>query len=405
MNFVPPEDFFDEDWEEPKTQDTAVTRPKDGAPPPGRDTAGGGEPPPPRKSRPTLRTPGRGGGGRGGGSGQSLEYGRLALLAGAIVVVLLLGWALVSWTTGGSSISASQKYFNSLQPVIRSSNAVGQNFHALTLSRAVPVAKFKSELNAQLTRSQQAVADAAAIKPSKQLAPVQPFLLQALQYRVNGLRCLLANADAAYAKHSEVVGGAPMALCTKKLLASDVVYADSFSGASTAILKGDKTVAQPPTSQFLNPNDTDLVLATGWGAVLTRLKGQVTGIHGTGVGMIVAQPGNTVLKGAGPTQVKESVDLKFVVTVINKGNSQEVQIPVHFTLTHPGATPIEKTATIASVNAHQKVQVTFGQIFDSSHQPLYNQPYSLTIKVDKVPGEVRLDNNHRTTKVTLLASS
>ena len=36
VTFVPPEDFFDEDWEEPsKTQETAATRPSGGAPPSG----------------------------------------------------------------------------------------------------------------------------------------------------------------------------------------------------------------------------------------------------------------------------------------------------------------------------------------------------------------------------------
>lgn len=397
---MPPEDFFDEDWEEPsKTQETAATRPAGGAPPSG--AKGADSPPPSGRSRPRLRTGGRGGG-RPPGTGQSLEYGRLALLGGGIVLVLLIGWLIVS-QFGGSSVPASQKYFNALRPIVASSNAAGDDFHKLMLSPQMPVTQFKTELNKQLATSQTAVTNATDLSPPKQLEPVQPFLLQALQYRVNGLRCLIKNANAAYAAKTQIGAGTPMAACTQKLLASDVIYADSFSGASTVILKADNTVAQPPTSRFLAPSDTGLVLPSGFGAVIQRLSKPPTGLHGTEVGQIVAKPSGKVLKGSGPTQVQESSDLAFQVTVINKGNFEEVQIPVDFIMTHAGQTVLTRHATIASVAAHKKAQVTFGQIFDSSNTPVYNTPYTITVKVHKVPGEVRLDDNHRSTQVTFLA--
>jgi hypothetical protein len=401
VTFVPPEDFFDEDWEEPsKTQDTAAARSSGGTPPTGPDAP---DQPPTGRSRPRLRTGGSGGsGGRPPRSRQSLEYGRLALLGGGIVLVLLVGWLLVS-QFGGSSVPASQKYFNALGPIVKSSNAAGVEFHQLMLRPETPVTKFKDGLNSQLTQSQAAVTNAGALKPPKQLAPVQPFLLQALQYRVNGLTCLLKNADAAYAAKTQVGAGAAMAACTQKLLASDVIYADSFSGAATAILKADNTVAQPPTSRFLAQSDTNLVLATGFGEAIQRLSKPPTGLHGTEIGRITAQPSGKVLEGAGPTQVQESSDLSFQVNVINKGNFEEVQIPVDFVMTHPGAKTIKKTEIIAQIAAHKKAHVSFTDIFDSSNIPQYNQPYTITVTVHKVPGEVRLDNNHTTTKVTFLA--
>ena len=401
---MPPEDFFDEDWEEPsKTQDTAATRPASGTPSPG--PPGSDSPPPVSRARPRLRTGGRGGGGSGGRpprSKQSLEYGRLALLGGGIVLVLLLGWLIVS-QFGGSSVPPSQKYFNALRPIIASSTSAGDEFHKLMASPQMPVTKFKASLNAQLTTSQSAVSDAGAIKPPKQLAGVQPFLLQSLQYRVNGLRCLIKNADAAYKATKVLAAGAPMASCTQKLLASDVIYADSFSGASTLILQSDNTVAQPPTSRFLHQSDTNLVLAAGFGAAIQRLSKPPTGLHGTEVGQIVAEPAGKVLAGAGPTQVQVSTDLSFRVAVINKGNFEEVQIPVTFSMSHANAKTITRHATIPEVAAHKKAFVSFTQIFDSSNVPLYNEPYTITVKVTKVPGEKNLDNNQRTTKVTFLA--
>ena len=127
----------------------------------------------------------------------------------------------------------------------------------------MPVTQFKTELNDQLATSQTAVTNATDLNPPKQLQPRTAVSAQALQYRVNGLRCLIKNANAAYAAKTQIGAGTPMAACTQKLLASDVIYADSFSGASTVILKADNTVAQPPTSRFLAPSDTGLVLPLG----------------------------------------------------------------------------------------------------------------------------------------------
>lgn len=334
----------------------------------------------------------------------NLEYGRLGILAAAIIVVLLLGYLLVRLLSGGGGIPASQQYFNDLRPIIRSSNATGNDFHQLMIKRGVPVNQFVSQLTQQMNTSQDVVNKAAALKPPKELQPVQPFLLQALQYRVNGLRCLIKNAPAAYKAASQTAAGAPMALCTHKLLASDTIYADSFAGASTSILKQHNTVAQPPNSQFLATSDTNLVLAADFGAAIERLRGKVQpGLHGTSVGRIVVQPKGTVLKGAGPTEVKESSDMSFDVTVINKGNFQEVSIPVTFKLAHSGAKTLTKTQTIASIDPGQKTVVSFGQLFNATNRPVYNLPYTITVNVQKVPGEVNVTNNSRTTKVILLA--
>jgi hypothetical protein len=273
-------------------------------------------------------------------------------------------------------------------------------------SNQIPLKTFTQQLTALQTQSQTVVTNATGLKPPKQLEGVQPFLLQSLQYRVNGLRCLINNAAAAYAAKNVTKAGTAMALCTQKLLASDVIYADSFSGASTSILQADNTVAQPPTSQFLASSLTSLVLPNGFGATIQRLSKPPTGVHGTEAGQIVALPSGKVLKGAGPTTVKVTTDLAFQATVINKGHFTEVNVPVHFTMTQPGNPhTVSKVATIATIAEGEKVKVKFSDIFDSSNMPQYNNPYAITIKVDKVPGETLLTNNTRSTKVTFLASS
>ncbi len=97
----------------------------------------------------------------------NLEYGRLGILAAAIIVVLLLGYLLVRLLSGGGGIPASQQYFNDLRPIIRSSNAAGNDFHTLMIKRGVPVNQFVAQLTEQMNTSQDVVNKAARAEAAR----------------------------------------------------------------------------------------------------------------------------------------------------------------------------------------------------------------------------------------------
>ncbi len=130
-------------------------------------------------------------------------------------------------------------------------------------------------------------ANAAALKPTKQLAPYQPALLDALQFRVTGLQCMSERLKAAWAVKRALAAGQQLSTCTGQLLTSDYVYSDLFANSANAALK-QVGATGVPTSQFLAADQVNLVTPIGIGQALQRLHpGAVHGIHGTELGTVV----------------------------------------------------------------------------------------------------------------------
>jgi hypothetical protein len=222
--------------------------------------------------------------------------------------------------------------------------------------------------------------------------------VQSLQYRVAGLECMSSNIGQAWKRKRAAGAGRILAPCTQRLLASDIIYSDSFSQPATTALKG--LGVQVPASRFLEPQDTDLVTPAGIGAAIARLKpSAVHGVHGLGVVSVVALPQGTTLQ-TGSSQVNELTGddkLVLVVSARNFGNFREVGVPVTLTLTHAGSAKITRTGTIASIDKDATATVRFPDLFkNASTQPEFTQRYKMTVNVAKVPGETVLSNNSRT---------
>ena len=184
----------------------------------------------------------------------------------------------------------------------------------------------------------------------------------------------------------------------QRLLASDIVYSDSFSTPASNALKG--LGVQVPASRFLDPGDINLVTPAGIGAAITRLKpSAVHGLHGLGIESTVALPAGTTLQ-TGSSQVNELTGddkLVIVVSAKNFGNFREVSVPVTLTLTHAGSPKITRSGTIASIDKGAIATVRFADLFkNASTQPEFTQRYKMTVTVAKVPGESVLSNNTRT---------
>jgi len=208
---VPPDDFFDEDWEEPsRTQDTAITRPSgDGE----ERTRGGAQEPDtgarPRQPRPPQRKrPARGGsrrtpqmpkmpklpglsglsGGGGAASLPDLEYRRLAGLAVGIIAVIIVLVLLARSCSGSSAKSSNENYVSDLTTkVLKPSDGVARSFHRTLDLRAASLTQLQKSIDTDLSQMRTIRSQAAALKPTKQLELYQPALLQALQLRVTGL--------------------------------------------------------------------------------------------------------------------------------------------------------------------------------------------------------------------------
>ena len=123
----------------------------------------------------------------------------------------------------------------------------------------------------------------------------------------------------------------------QRLLASDVVYADSYQARLNNDLSDAGVDVRAPSSVILPPASVNTVTPAGAGLMLQRLKpgAQGSGLHGMSLDSTVAQSGGnsvTLRPGGEVNQVKASSDLTFVVTATNGGDFQEFDIVVKVTL-------------------------------------------------------------------------
>jgi len=326
-----------------------------------------------------------------------LEYRRLAGLGVGILVVILVLVLLARGCSGSSAKSSNEAYVQQLTAkVLRPSDDIAHRFAStLNLQRA-SLKLLQTRIDAQLAAMKSVRTAAAALKPTKQLLPYQPALLEALQFRITGLQCMSEGLKTAWAIKHALAAGAQLTSCTGRLLTSDYVYSDSFASGANAALK-QVGAAGVPTSQFLSGQEVNLVTPAGVGAALQRLHpGAVKGLHGTQLVSVVASPKGTTLQAGPANTVVGNSQLVFVASVKNSGNFEEVGVAVKLTLQRVGSSkpPITKTVTIASIAKGATKQVRFTGLFANSQTaPSYAAPYKLTVRSEKVPGEHVLSNN------------
>lgn len=411
---MPRDDFFDDQWEEPsRTHETApIGRGEEPGPPAEPPAEPTGEPVPrrvPRRPARPARTRRGGGGGEDGGGGggggfkrpqslENLEIGRLAVLAAGILVVILVLVLLARSCGGSSAESKNEEYLNQVKAALKKSSQAGVALNAIL--RAPRPLKSKAAVKQVKTAHdlmEQALNDASAIKPTKQAEAANPALIQALSYRVNGLQCLQQNLPQAYAAKQNVAGGKLLAPCMQRLLASDVVYADSYQARLNNDLSDAGVDVRAPDSVILPPASVNTVTPAGAGLMLQRLKpgAQGSGLHGMSLDSTVAQSGGksvTLRPGGEVNQVKASSDLTFVVTATNGGDFQEFDIVVKVTLGE-GSSAVTRTATIDQVGPKQKATVSVKGIATDSSNLDFGQDVKLTVLVTPVPGEQTTTNN------------
>jgi hypothetical protein len=363
-------DFF----EEPETREAA--RPE--RPP----TRGG--------PRPPMRTP----------QGFTPLLRLVGLIAFAIVIVVLLVYA-IEGCQSSSKHAKYENYMTKASQIASNSHSIGVRLTNLLAQPGVKSTDLQRRL-AGLARDEQQDADAArAIDPPGRLRDEHSRMLDALQYRYSGivgisdaLRQVLKTKSLAAAQ-----AGAQLEVPAQRLIASDVVWDDSFRDPSKQVLRdqGVGDVRVPDSNFVQNP---DFFTATPLGAVVTRLRGvnvspTAGGLHGTNIVSTKALPKGTELSTSTRLPVVASTNLAFQVTVEDSGDSAEVQIPVTLTITGSGAQPIVKRQTIRFINQKEQVPVTFRNIqLDPSF--LASQSTSVKVNVKAVPNEHNLTNNTET---------
>jgi hypothetical protein len=363
-------DFFDEPDEETVTQRRRPVRdeprPKRGPRRP-RGPAG-----PPAGLTPILRLVG--------------------LIAAAIVVVVLM----VFWIQGCQNDAKARSYRNYMEDVsaiAKASTQTGKTLNSILVTPGIKEKELETKLNGLAQQEQQNVARAQSLDSPGHLREANRHLIEALQFRVSGLRGL-ADAFKSTAKLKDAdKAGAILAEQAQRLLASDIVWDDLFQTPATQILdeEGVHGVAVPSSHIVGN---ADIASAATFAEIFKRIKGASTGgtaggLHGTGIESVTAQPQGLVLSRDTDNKVIATTNLFFEVAVKNTGDNLEGKIPVTLTIQKQGS-PIKQTKTIEVINPGETVKVVFRNIDVTG---VFGSRVTLKVDVTPVQDEARIDNN------------
>jgi CARDB len=365
-------DFFDEEepptWEEPPERGVAPPRERG---PRGRPPGGQG----PRLQAPSNLTP---------------LLRLVALIALAILVVVLLA----VWIEGCTSEAKAERYGDYMAEVGAVGNAsarLGRTFANQITAVGLNREELDQRLGGFVQTADNQVATAEALDPPGPLVRANEGAVEALRYRANGLRALQAAFQQTTADTEASAAGEALSTPVQRLLASDVIWQDSFAARATAVLQDEEVEAQVPASEFVATDEltTPSALAAIWQRIQNASTGGTpTGLRGTGLSSVRVLPSGQTLSTTTETTIEVTDQLAFEVGVENTGDSQELRIRV--TLTIPKDTePVVRRQTIPIIDPGQVKTVTFQGLggavpFDQT---------TVKVDIDPVLGETNPANN------------
>ena len=366
-------DFFDEEeppsWEEPPDRGSSAPRERG---PRGRGPRGRG----PRFQAPSNLTP---------------LLRLVALIALAILIVVLLA----VWVEGCASDRKAERYGDYVTEIGAVGNAsarLGRNLATQLTTPGLNQEDLDARLGGFIQTAENQVRRAEALDPPGPLVRPNDGAIEALRYRANGLRGLRTVFQETADETDATAAGEAIAVPVQRLLASDVLWQDSFMAPAAAVLEeqGIEGV-QVPASEFVTTDElaTPSALAAIWQRIQgASTGGTPTGLHGTGISYVRAIPSGQLLSTETETTIRVTDQLAFEVGVEDTGDSQEVRIQV--TLTIPKQPePIVQRATIPIIDPGETkaVRLTVGTLVP------FSERVSLKVDVDPVPGETNTTNN------------
>jgi hypothetical protein len=362
-------DFFGED--EPPTWDETTERP----PGPPRDR-------PPRGPRRSFRPPGN----------LTPLLRLVALIALGILVVVLLA----VWVEGCAADQKRERYTDYMAETGAVGNAsarLGQQLATTLTTPALKLEDLDAKLGGFVQTAESQVERAEAIDAPGPLHEAHEGAIEALRYRANGLAGLKTAFQETADATDSAVAGRQLSAQVDRLLASDIIWTDSFAGRASAVIQEEGlTGLEPPSSEFVTADEvtTPEALAAIWQRIQGASDGGTpTGLHGSGISYVKVLPSGQNLSTDTLTEILVTDELAFEVGVEDTGDSQEVRIKV--TLTIP-KTPdnIVQTQTIAIIDPGETKAVRF----DIGNEiPPFGEEVSVKVDVDPVPGETNAANN------------
>jgi hypothetical protein len=322
----------------------------------------------------------------------------IGLIAFAILIVVLL----VLWVQScqeSSKDKTYKSYMGKVSDVAGSSQQIGKQLSSVLLQQGLKESQLEQRVAGLARQEQLDVQRARAITPPGTLREEHQALIQALQFRVSGLNGLASALAATANTKDSTRAGTVLASQMQRLLASDVIYQDSFKAPASAELDrqgvtGTNDSGGPlvPDSNFLQ--SSDLVTPTAMVTVIDRIRGGTTtpstgGLRGTNLVSVKVQPAGTELSTSMQTTVVVRTNLSIDVTVEDSGDSQEANIPVTLRIVQSGVPDVVKKQTIGFINPGEQKTVSFTNF----PAPSFQTPAQIKVEVQPVQGESNTSNN------------
>ena len=321
----------------------------------------------------------------------------LLRLAGLIAFAILIVVLFVLWISGcqGSGKKSSYKhYMEKVAVVAKDSEQIGRELNDALTTQGIKFVDLNSKLSGLAQQEQQ---DVAAVRTMRSPGPLRlqhQHAIEALEFRVSGLRGLADAFTQASRSPKNVTGNALLLVGqAERLVSGDVVWDDLFKDPAIEELRRQGVTGVPvPDSTFV-PNP-DYASTRFWEAILQRLQGAATtggatgGLHGTGLVSVKALPGNQELSSDTENTVTATTDLGFAVTIEDTGDSQEVQVKVTLTI-QQSPSPIVQTQTIDLINPGEQKTKTFRNL----GQVQFATRTTVKVDVQPVPEEKNTANN------------
>ena len=361
-------DFFEEEdapaWEEPEGTEPL--------PPTERGRRGGGSRfGPPRNLTPLLRL--------------------IGLIALAIlIVVLLVVW--VEGCTEDAKRDRNETYLAEIGAIGNASARLGQQLGTLLTTPGLAQEDLDAKLGGYAQTADNQVQRAQDLNAPGPMVGPNTGAVESLRYRANGLRGLQTAFQETVDETDATVAGELLLAQTRRLLASDIIWTDSFQQPAAAVLQEEGIEGlDVPSSEFITADE--LVTQSDLAGIWRRIQGASTGgtptgLHGNQIASVTALPSGQLLSTTTETTIEVTDDLAFEVGVTDSGESQEVRVKV--TLTIPKQPePIVKTQTIAIIDPGETKTVTFriGALVPFGEQT------TVQVDVEPVAGETNTSNN------------
>jgi uncharacterized protein YoxC len=309
------------------------------------------------------------------------------LIAGAIVLAVILILVVQSCRSNQKQ-SEYEGYVDDVSRITSESDALGGQLNTSLTTPGITLEDLRGDVEGLRGQQEQILRSAQDLQPPGPLLEQQESLVEAMQFRVNGLAGLAtALAQVAQSSNAEQTG-ADLAAQAQRLVASDIVYADAFEAPTGRVLDEEGIVEVPvPRSEFVqNP---EFASPDAWSLIVERLtqSPQAGGLHGNGIQAVRALPGGEELSASEDNTVVASDSLAFEVVVENSGDSQETQVAVRLVIQQNPR--IRKEQEIDLINPGETETVTFRDIGNVT----FSTRTTMIVTVEPVPGETNEGNN------------